>query len=95
MAQVNSVRRALASLDLLSDGEKRSLSDIARELSLAKSTASNLLETLTSQRVVERNRESGFYSLGIRLIELGDCTQTGHELGRIAAPVLRGLNQFR
>ncbi len=93
MAQVNSVRKALAILDLLSDGEKRSLSDIARELSLAKSTASNLLETLTAERVLERNRESGLYSLGIRLIELGYCTQTGHELVRIAAPFLRGLNQ--
>jgi len=93
MAKVNSVRKALAILDLLSDGKKRSLSDIARELCLAKSTVSNLLETLTTERILERNRESGLYSLGIRLIELGYCTQTGYDLVRIAAPFLRGLNQ--
>ena len=93
MAEVNSVLKAFAILDLLSDGKKRSLSDIAHELSLPKSTVSNLLETLTSERVLERDYGSGLFSLGIRLIELGYCTQTGNDLVRIAAPFLRGLNQ--
>ncbi|HOV63962.1 MAG TPA: IclR family transcriptional regulator [Spirochaetia bacterium] len=93
MAEVNSVRKAFAILDLLSDGEKRSLSEIARELSLPKSTAFGLLETLTAERVLERDPHSGLFSLGIRLIELGYCTQIGHDLVRIAAPFLRGLNQ--
>lgn len=42
-------------LDLLSDGQERTLSDIARTLSLAKSTAHSLLETLTTERILERD----------------------------------------
>lgn len=92
MAEVNSVRKALAILDLLSDGRERSLSDIARTLSLAKSTAHSLLETLSAERLLDRDAASGGFSLGIRLIELGSCAQTGHDLVRIAAPFLKGLN---
>jgi len=92
MAEVNSVRKALAILDLLSDGQERTLSDIARTLSLAKSTAHSLLETLTAERILDRDGPSGTFSLGVRLIELGYCAQTGQDLVRIAAPFLKGLN---
>jgi len=34
----------------------------------------------------------GAFSLGIKLIELGYCAQTGLDLVRIAAPFLKGLN---
>lgn len=92
MAEVNSVRKALAILNLLSDGKERSLSEITQELDLAKSTVHSLLETLTSACVLERDAESGGYSLGIRLIELGYCAQTGLDICRISAPFLQGLN---
>ncbi len=92
MAEVNSVHKAFAILDLLSDGQERTLSDIARTLSLAKSTAHSLLETLTTERILDRDGPSSAYSLGVRLIELGYCAQTGHDLVRIAAPFLKGLN---
>jgi DNA-binding IclR family transcriptional regulator len=92
MAEVNSVRKALAILDLLSDGKERTLSDIAHSLSLAKSTAHNLLETLVEERILDRDSGSGAFSLGIKLIELGYCAQTGLDLVRIAAPFLKGLN---
>ena len=92
MAEVNSVKKALAILDLLSDRNSRSLSEISKALALPKSTVHSLLETLTSARVLERDVESGSYSLGIRLIELGYCAQTGLDLVRIAAPFLKGLN---
>lgn len=92
MAKVNSVHKAVAILNLLSDGKERSFSEIARELSLPRSTAHSLLETLTSENLLERDKGSGAFSLGIRLIELGYCAQTGHDLVRIAAPFLRGLN---
>lgn len=92
MAEVNSVRKALAILELLSDGQERTLSDIAYALSLAKSTTHNLLETLVAERILDRDSGSGAFSLGIKLIELGYCAQTGLDLVRIAAPFLKGLN---
>jgi len=92
MAEVNSVRKALAILDLLFDGKERTLSDIAHALSLPKSTVFNLLETLVAERILDRDSGSGAFSLGIRLIELGYCAQTGLDLVRIAAPFLKGLN---
>ncbi len=92
MAEVNSVHKAFAILELLSDGKERTLSDIAKTLSLAKSTAHSLLETLTAERILDRDGPSTTFSLGVRLIELGYCAQTGHDLVRIAAPFLKGLN---
>lgn len=92
MAEVNSVLKALAILDLLSDAKERTLSEIARELSLAKSTAYGLLETLTVKRILEKDAGAGTFKLGTKLIELGYCAQTGLDLVRIAAPFLKGLN---
>ena len=92
MAEVNSVLKALAILDLLSDGKERTLTEIAHELSFAKSTAYGLLETLTIKRILEKDAGTGTFKLGTKLIELGYCAQTGLDLVRIAAPFLKGLN---
>ncbi len=92
MAEVNSVRKALAILDLLSNRPDLGLAEISKALGFPRSTTHGLLETLTRARFLERNPDSGAYSLGIRLIELGYCAQTGLDLVRIAAPFLKGLN---
>jgi DNA-binding IclR family transcriptional regulator len=92
MAEVNSVKKALAILDLLSNTPNLGLADISKKLGFARSTTHGLLETLSRARLLDRNPDTGTYSLGIRLIELGYCAQTGLDLVRIAAPFLKGLN---
>jgi DNA-binding transcriptional ArsR family regulator len=69
MAKVNSVHKAVAILNLLSDGKERSFSEIARELSLPRSTAHSLLETLTLKICW-----SGIKAQGLSLWESGSSS---------------------
>ena len=63
--------RSLRILDFLAEshGQVRSLSDIARELGIAKSSTSNLCAALEDGRLIRRT--SGGYLLGRRTVELG------------------------
>jgi DNA-binding IclR family transcriptional regulator len=89
---VNSVLKAIQILEKLSPGDSMGVSDLARTLKLPKSTVFAVLETLQSEKLVEKNIQTGKYRLGIKLIELGYCAQAGLDLCRIAAPLLKGLN---
>jgi DNA-binding IclR family transcriptional regulator len=89
---VNTVLKALQILDALSTGSTLGVSELARSLDLPKSSVFNILDTLASRKVVEKNSETGKYHLGVKLIELGNCAQAGLDLCRIAAPILKGLN---
>lgn len=89
---VNTVAKALQILDALSESQPQGVSDLARNLGLPKSSVYSILETLVSEKIVEKNMQTGKYSLGVKLIELGNCAQTGLDICRIAAPFLQGLN---
>lgn len=71
------VIRAIRILDLLaaSTGRPKSLSDIARELGIAKSSTSNLCASLEDGRLIRRT-ENG-YLLGRRVVELGSAYLSG------------------
>lgn len=64
--------------------------EIARATGLPKSSATNLLDTLTAVGLV-RAEERG-YSLGLRLIELGAAAAERLDIRAIARPVLRELS---
>ena len=89
---VNTVLKALQILDALSTGSHLGVSELARSLDLPKSSVFNILDTLASRKVVEKNSATGKYHLGVKLIELGNCAQVGLDLCQIAAPILKGLN---
>jgi DNA-binding IclR family transcriptional regulator len=89
---VNTVFKAMRILEKLGNGQALGLSEISRELGLPKSSAHGILETLVLEKAVEKNPSTGKYSLGLRLIELGNRAQQGLDICRIAAPFLNGLN---
>ncbi|HUX42400.1 MAG TPA: IclR family transcriptional regulator [Rectinemataceae bacterium] len=89
---VNSVLKSIALLEALAQQGDRRLSDLARDLSMAKSTVHGILETMEAEGLVERSPEGGSYHLGVRLIELGNRAQLGLDICRISAPFLTGLN---
>ncbi len=89
---VNTVFKALRILEKLGEGQVFGLSELARELGLPKSSVHGILETLSARKMVEKNAVTGKYSLGLRLIELGNRAQMGLDICRIAAPFLKGLN---
>ena len=70
-ASAPAVVRSLRILDFLAEshGQVRSLSDIARELGIAKSSTSNLCAALEDGRLIRR--AAGGYLLGRRTVELG------------------------
>lgn len=90
---VNSVKRAFSILTLLGIKGRMTLSQLCRELKIPKSTAFSILETLEHEHAVIREEETGMYSLGIRLLELGQEAQQNFELRRVASPVLQQLNR--
>ncbi|MEO7970524.1 MAG: IclR family transcriptional regulator [bacterium] len=90
--QVTSVDRALTILELLA-GKTHGLStsDLSRRVRIPKSSTSYLLRTLVSRGYVRRDVETGFHTLGIKLLSLGGQAMQGLELRDIAMPHLRHI----
>lgn len=88
---VRSVVAALDVLDCFAHDQELGVSEIARRLGVAKSTAHRLLSSLCSRGLVAKVPESGQYRLGLHLYELGQLVQDRQPVHRIALPVLEQL----
>lgn len=75
---LKSVGTALDVLGCFSRDVELGVSDVARRLGIAKSTAHRLLSTLRSRGIVEQNPETGEYRLGLRLAEYGNLARDRH-----------------
>ena len=89
---VNSVKRAVAILSLLGKEGRLSLTQICKTLHIPKSTTFSILETLEVERLIEKDEPTGTFSLGVRLLELGQEAQKNFELRKVASPYLQHLN---
>jgi DNA-binding IclR family transcriptional regulator len=88
---LKSVGSALDVLECFATDGELGVSDIARRLGVAKSTAHRLLQTLVSRGFVEQDHHTGQYRLGIHIYELGQLAQARNELRYAALPTLRGI----
>ena len=72
--------RSVAVLELLAEHpeERFTLSEVARRCSLNKATAHALLSALTDRGVLLRHPEEKRYSLGPRLVAIGDAARRGY-----------------
>ena len=86
---LKSVGSALDVLECFATDGDLGVSDIARKLGVAKSTAHRLLQTLASRGFVEQDPQTGLYRLGIHVYELGALTLARNELRHVALPFLR------
>jgi IclR family KDG regulon transcriptional repressor len=68
-----------------------SVTELAVQLGLHKSTAHRLLMVLESNRFVERDEDGGKYHLGSRIMELGLSALSRLDVCEIAKPYLRNL----
>jgi DNA-binding IclR family transcriptional regulator len=85
-----------AAIDLLgcfADSEELGVSEVSRQLGIAKSTAHRLLYTLASRGIVEQNQRNSKYRLGLRLYELGNLALTRDVLRRHAKGALEALRE--
>jgi DNA-binding IclR family transcriptional regulator len=65
--------RAIRILSTLSDGTPRTLTELSAAIGVSSSTTFRLLATLSFHHFVQRNEESGGYSLGLACLELAQA----------------------
>lgn len=90
---VKSVLAALDVLDCFSTDSELGVTEIARRLGVAKSTAHRLLATLCARGIAEQNPHTGHYRLGLHLVELGQLARERTPLHRVALPLLEDVRR--
>ena len=90
---LKSVSTALDVLECFAVDGELGVSDIARKLGIAKSTAHRLLTALCRKGIAEQNPETGHYRLGLHLYELGQLVQARSILRHVALPTMTKLAQ--
>jgi DNA-binding IclR family transcriptional regulator len=91
---LSSVRNAARLLKVfLSREESIGVSELARRLDLAKSTVHRILTTLAGQGLIEQDRTTGGYRLGLVVFELGEAVRVHLDLHAAAGPVLASLRE--
>ncbi|NLP84182.1 IclR family transcriptional regulator [Microbacterium sp. CFH 90308] len=89
------VERALSVLELAAaSGGRLRLTDIADKLGIPKSSAHNLLGSLTRTGWLERNPRTREFSLGVRAWEIGHAYVTLKPLTQRAQPVMDSLRDL-
>jgi DNA-binding IclR family transcriptional regulator len=88
---LQSVRRALRALELISEHGELGVTELGRKLDVHKATASRLIATLAERGFVERDPISEKYRLGYGLISLAGAAVGGNDLVRAARPILDDL----
>src|SRR5579859_4477815 len=86
---VPAVDRAARLLELLEvHGQPMTISELARQLGINKGTTRDLLETLRSHGLLERDEDRKQYRLGPRLARLGIAALGQLDLASVARPFL-------
>lgn len=88
-SSLRSVGTALDVLECFALDSELGVSDIARRLGVAKSTAHRVLQTLLSRGFIEQDGETGLYRLGIHIYELGTLAHARNGIRHAALPTLR------
>lgn len=91
---VPSIERALNVLEFLAESKSGfSTSEISRRLGLPKSSTYLIVETLERQGFLQKNRQTGKYGLGLKLISLSRHALENLNLREEARPFLLSLMQ--
>jgi DNA-binding IclR family transcriptional regulator len=89
---IRAVERALdVLLCFTNQTPELSMTQIAEQIGINKSTVHRLLGTLEKKRFVERDPATGTYRPGIRFLQMAYLTLERNDLRRLAAPFLRHL----
>ena len=89
---LSSVQNAMRLLKAFSDDKyELGVSELAKHLQVAKSTAFRLAAALVHEHVLEQNAETGKYRLGLVLFELGSLVRRKMDVSTEARPFLRAL----
>lgn len=84
------VERALSILEAIAQrGSGMTHSDISRKLSIPKSSVTYLLRALELCGYVQRERATGGYMLGLKVLSLARGVEVGSDIKETALPILR------
>jgi len=90
-----SVRAVDRALDVLlcftNQTPELTMTQIAEQVGIHKSTAHRLLATLEIKRFIQRDPNTGIYRLGIRLLQMAYLTLEQNDLRRLAVPFMHHL----
>jgi DNA-binding IclR family transcriptional regulator len=93
MELVNSVVRAVQLLEILQKEGRMSYIQLLKKTQFPKSTLFKILTTLEYLELIHKDRETGRYQLGMKLIELGGGARNQLEIRNIARPFMKQLNK--
>jgi IclR family KDG regulon transcriptional repressor len=92
--RLSSVANAMRMIRAFSDEEYEiGISDLALRLGVAKSTAHRLATTLLEAGMLEQNRQTGKYRLGLALFQLGTLVRRKMDISNEAKPWLMALRE--
>ena len=91
---IQSLARASAILDHIADaGKNTGIKAIAEHIGLHKSTCFGLLQALQHLGYVAHDKETGRYSLGIKVFQLGQAYTSCLDIRKLAQPQMTALAQ--
>jgi IclR family transcriptional regulator, KDG regulon repressor len=89
---VRSVARAVSILECFTlDNPELNLTEVSNSIGLSKSTTHRLLSTLESAEMVEFDKKTAHYRLGLKVFQLGSVVAKSMELVKQADPLLMNL----
>ena len=89
---VRAVERAVRVLEQFSlERPEQSLTEIASSIGLSKSTTYRLLVTLEATKMVEFDRRTNLYRLGLKAFRMGNVVSKSMELVRQVDPMLKAI----
>lgn len=88
---VKSADRALQALELLSVSDPMRLSEVAEEMGIPASSASNLIRTMARRRFLEFNPAAKTYRIGAHFRELARASERSDDLTSLAQPLMDEL----
>jgi IclR family transcriptional regulator, KDG regulon repressor len=95
MKIVKSIVKASKVLELFSVNNKSiSLGDIAQSLGMDKATTSHIVSTLVMQGLLKQQKKRGKYSLGVRILDLGQIINSDNKDGYVNISYLTDLSRL-
>lgn len=89
---VQSLSRGLRILELLSDNNEMSITELAAVLNVDKSTVSRLVETLRYHDFVQIRKSTKKYRLGFRILALSKTLEKNLNIIDIASPIMKRVS---
>lgn len=90
---VATLEKALKILDAIARERCMGVRELARSLEMSPASVSRILGTLLKYRMVEKDRRTGKFRLGMHILELSSCLLRNLELKERAWPIMEWVAQ--